>query len=108
MDYNEFIARENRFSRKQFSEGQPLTGRSTHRIDNNHRFSEPKARINLIKINKNKLPTDFFLQKDSLSRKTIHHKLQATPPPESIHQHKKAESERLHYSPEKTSFFGFF
>lgn len=28
-----------------------------------HRFSEPKPTLNLIKINKNKLPLDFFPKK---------------------------------------------
>ena len=32
-------------------------------MENQHRFSEPKGRINFIKINKNKLPEDFFIKK---------------------------------------------
>lgn len=85
-------------------------------MENQHRFSEPKGRINLIKINKNKLPGDFFLKKEAQSRRTITNKFHIQQEPTEHYQlYKKAESERLHFSPErlhfspeKTSFFGFF
>jgi hypothetical protein len=34
-------------------------------IDRPHRLSEPRGKINLIKINKNKLPNDFFQKKEN-------------------------------------------
>jgi hypothetical protein len=70
------------------------------------RFSEPKTH-SIIKINKNKLPLDFFPKKESSTARksnTRAHFPQEYTEPVLI---RKVESERNAYSPEKTSFFGF-
>lgn len=62
-------------------------------MENQHRFSEPKGRINFIKINKNKLPEDFFIKKQNQSRKTITSKFHLQQEhSEGYNFHKKAES----------------
>lgn len=65
-----------------------------------------KNKPNFIKINKNKLPNDFFQKKQSrrVSEQKIYLPQQLTEP--LLHT-RRIESERLIYSPEKTSFFGF-
>lgn len=109
MDYRELIVRENRILRKQISEFESGTERITRVAESSHRFSEPKGRPNLIKINKSKLPNDFFQKREQPTRHTPSVRLNLPlDNSEPTHAYKKAESERLHYSPEKTSFFGYF
>lgn len=108
MDYRELIVRENRMLRKQISEFESGNDRITRVVDSSHRFSEPKCRPNLIKINKSKLPNDFFQKKE---QPRLAPSLRMNLPldgPDYNQAYKKAESERLHYSPDKTSFFGYF
>lgn len=108
MDYRELIVRENRILRKQISEFESGNDRIARVAESSHRFSEPKCRPNLIKINKSKLPNDFF-QKREQPRLAPSVRLNLPlDSSESNHAYKKAESERLHYSPDKTSFFGYF
>lgn len=95
--------RQGRLSRKQLSE---VEWERAVRRDSHLRFSEPKTRLNLIKINKNKLPVDFFPRKDLSSRRIP--ALRPLPDPEPAPTPHRADSERLHYSPEKTSFFACF
>lgn len=50
--------------RKQISEFESGNDRIARVGESSHRFSEPKCRPNLIKINKSKLPNDFFQKKE--------------------------------------------
>lgn len=68
-------------------------------------MSEPKPSLNMIKINKHKLPMDFFPKKElSARRSSFNRGMEVSDPVLG----RKAESERMsNYTPEKTSFFGF-
>lgn len=103
MEHEEHAWRENRMMRRLEAEEGEGEGRRGG-------LSEPKGRTNLIKINKNKLPLDFFPKRthsNSRRNPSLRFNLPADIQ-EAAHLHKKAESERLHYSPEKTSFFAYF
>lgn len=105
MELEEPLWRESRLLRPLEEEGD--RGEASGRRG---RLSEPKGRTNLIKINKGKLPLDFF-PKRTHSNTRRHPSLRFNLPPdihEAAHLHKKAESERLHNSPEKTTFYGYF
>lgn len=66
----------------------------------------PKA--NCIKINRSKLPHDFFPRSESVRKKISSKRSIYEGSVPILDRRRKAESEREHVSPEKTSFFGFF
>lgn len=106
MSTQEVIVRSHRLPRKQLSDlANAIELRSKSK--DLHRLSEPKPRLNLIKINKHKLPTDFFPKKDLSARKYPHKAYFREEQADLALGIKKTESERIHYTPEKTSFFGF-
>jgi hypothetical protein len=106
MSLQEVIDRSYRLPRKQLSDlANAIELRSKSK--DMHRLSEPKPRINLIKINRHKLPTDFFPRKDFSARKSSHKTYFREEQANLGSGVKKADSERIHYTPEKTSFFGF-
>lgn len=98
MSLQEVIGRSHRIPRKQLSDlANAIELRSKSK--DLHRFSEPKPRINLIKINKHKLPTDFFPKKELSARKYQHKAYFREEDPEGGLGFKKADSERIHYTP---------
>lgn len=105
MDLQQAIKRSNNLPRKQLSELASAAERHSQG-KNLRKLSEPKPRMNLIKINKNKLPLDFFLRKEMSARRHSNHKThfqqQYTEP---LLYFRKADSERVQFTPEKTSFF---
>lgn len=62
MNIQDFILKSNRFPRKQLAELNNAFEPQFLRPER-HRLSEPKGKFNLVKINKNKLPLDFFPKK---------------------------------------------
>lgn len=68
------------------------------RLSDHNRHSEPKTRLNHIKINKNKLPLDFFPKKEYSLRKYIHKNPLPIEYTDSMIPMKSTESERIHYT----------
>ena len=62
MNINDFIIKFNRFPRKQLAELNNALDPQPFRPER-HRFSQPKSKLSLVKINKHKLPIDFFPEK---------------------------------------------
>jgi len=48
---------------KLVSDSEEKEKRYSRKLDHQYRLSEPKTGVNLVKINKNKLPPDFFSRK---------------------------------------------
>lgn len=74
MEYNEFLARDSRLPRKHYPEKERGLGRNRGRDVNDYCLSQPKGRGNIIKINKSKLPVDFFRNEIS-SKRVINFKI---------------------------------
>jgi hypothetical protein len=106
MNYSEFTLKPNKNILRHISHHDSPLAKEPLPHDFPIRLSEPKNKPNFIKINKNKLPNDFFQKKQSrrVSEQKIYLPQQFTEP--LLHT-RRIESERLIYSPEKTSFFGF-
>ncbi len=67
MSFNEFLLKPSRFPRKQLSQLGNLAEPQQLLLPERHRLSEPRTKMNLIKINKSKLPQDFFPKKEASS-----------------------------------------
>jgi hypothetical protein len=99
MSINEFLMKPTRLPRKHLSDRanaiEPYPRRIEHQCS-----SEPRVKISLIKINKNKLPLDFFPKKDLSARKHAQNKLLFQQEAhEQVNEPKRADSDRMHYSP---------
>jgi len=74
MNINDLLLRPSRLPRKQFSEMGKICEPQLPRPEK-HRLSEPRGKFNLVKINKNKLPLDFFPKKETFSRRDSSNRL---------------------------------
>lgn len=64
MNYQELTIRPNRHIVRHTSENEQFYQREG-RVERQPRLSEPKGKMGLIKINRSKLPTDFFQKKEN-------------------------------------------
>ena len=105
MNVGQSYSKLQRLPRKQLSELANAIDLIPRKVET-QRMSEPKASLNRIKINKGKLPLDFFPKKDLSARRSSFKNgiPQEMTEPVAV---RKVESERSNFTPEKTSFFGF-
>lgn len=82
MNYPELSLIPSKRIARHISENQYIKTKELSNIDRHHRLSEPRGKINLIKINKNKLPNDFFQKKENrrVSEQKIYFHEQFTEP----------------------------